>query len=99
VQRFGRVISFKTVSDASAEHHVLDPVPFQELDAFLPQAYPKVLLIAHQHTSKPSGHAGLVLHPSFFHSRAISIKRQPCLLPKIHCLPCPILQALHRNWQ
>jgi hypothetical protein len=47
VQRFSRVLSFKTLSDVSSEHHVRDPAPFLELDAFLPQAYSKVMHTTH----------------------------------------------------
>ncbi|KAI8465553.1 MAG: hypothetical protein J3K34DRAFT_525282 [Monoraphidium minutum] len=42
VERFSRVIQFKTVSDASSPNHALDPREFTRLDAFLRESYPSV---------------------------------------------------------
>lgn len=43
VQRFSRVLSFATVSNAASEHHVADADEFQRLDKYLSEAYAKVI--------------------------------------------------------
>jgi hypothetical protein len=42
VQRFSKVLTFKTVSSADTEHHTVDPQEFDALDAYLAQAYAEV---------------------------------------------------------
>lgn len=42
VQRFSKALTYKTLSDAKAKDHVVDPSQFAELDAHLSQAYAQV---------------------------------------------------------
>lgn len=47
VDRFSKVIQFKTVSDRSASSHARYPEQFAELDTFLQAAYPGVRVLLH----------------------------------------------------
>lgn len=42
IQRFSKVLSFPTVSNVTAEHHVGDADAFLKLEQYLSEAYPKV---------------------------------------------------------
>jgi hypothetical protein len=45
IQRFSKVLSFSTVSNAAAEHHVGDADAFLKLEQYLSEAYPKVIAL------------------------------------------------------
>lgn len=61
VQRFSKVLTYKTVSSADAEHHIVDPQEFNALDAYLAQAYAEVTQCSASDSVSQSGSNNSIL--------------------------------------